>query len=163
MKTLPSKLSVVFSTSFGIGYMPKAPGTFGSIPGLFLGAWLYQTFATRYPDQFTAFSYITLSLIAISIFSYFSIHLTEKYWDSHDNQKIVIDEVVGQAIALAFIPPTMINIIIAFILFRFFDITKLSIIGWADKKVPGALGTLLDDIFAGLISLAIVLTVYAVL
>ena len=69
---------------------------------------------------------------------------------THDDQRIVIDEVIGQSIALSFCPPTFLSLILGFTLFRLFDITKPGPIGWADRRLPGAWGTLLDDVMAGI-------------
>ena len=83
--------------------------------------------------------------------------------DGHDSKMIVIDEVAGQWIALL---PAALNpalILIAFILFRFFDILKPWPISFIDKKVPGALGVMGDDIIAGLFAAICVFAVSTVI
>ena len=67
----------------------------------------------------------------------------------------MIDEVAGQAIPLSFFHGDLALIIFSFTLFRFFDIAKPAFIGWADRSIHGPLGTLLDDLFAGLCVLAL--------
>lgn len=71
----------------------------------------------------------------------------------HDDKHIVIDEVAGVFLACAIaasVENSIVNFVLAFVLFRLFDITKPSIIGKIDKKVKGGLGVMLDDMLAGL-------------
>ena len=133
-----------------IGKIPKAPGTWGSIPGLFLGAWLYL--GTN-GDPYT----ISLWLVLFTLASWWTIELVERAFRIHDDQRIVLDEVCGQAIVCAFFEPNLVTYLIAFGLFRLFDITKPGIIGYIDEKLPGGMGTLFDDVAAGLISLGCLL------
>ena len=94
----------------------------------------------------------------------------------HDNPHIVWDEWAGMWLTLLPLSymgiangsfwqnitqiPTILAIIIAFILFRFFDIIKPPPIGWADKKVAGGLGIMLDDIIAGVMAAAVWVIIY---
>jgi len=70
----------------------------------------------------------------------------------HDSGAIVIDEVAGMWITLLPIAYSPIHILLAFALFRFFDIVKPWPISWCDKKLPGALGVMADDVVAGIFS-----------
>ena len=75
--------------------------------------------------------------------------------DDNDPSHIIIDELVGQWLALLFLPNGLINIAIAFILFRFFDIIKpwpISLI----EKLPKGLGVMSDDLVAGFITLGLI-------
>ena len=81
----------------------------------------------------------------------------------HDHKAIVIDEVVGIWIAMLAIPVLSVDMhisfiyfVAAFVLFRFFDIVKPWPVGWADQKLSGAKGVMMDDILAGLISFLII-------
>ena len=85
--------------------------------------------------------------------------------DDHDPSEIVIDEVVGQWIAilpLAIAPqPFEISFwywLLAFAGFRLFDIIKLGLVGWADRQT-GPIGVMLDDIIAGLMAAAVIVLV----
>ena len=78
--------------------------------------------------------------------------------NDHDPSKIVIDEWVGQWISLLFLPITLINAVIGFILFRFFDISKLKPISYMEK-IQGGWGIMLDDVLAGLLTLIILYSV----
>jgi phosphatidylglycerophosphatase A len=143
------KIAIHSATSLGIGYAPKAPGTFGSLPGLLVGVGLFHSQAWG-----GILAPAVLSIILIG-YSYWCIDVTEKVWSTHDDQRIVIDEVAGQAIALAYINPSITNLVLGFVLFRALDITKPALIGHIDQKWPGALGTLFDDVLAGLVALLI--------
>ena len=136
------------ATVHPIGLIPKAPGTFGSMVGVALVA-MVEGLAT--PDSFK------WALVALLWpLSHLAIHKTEKLWLTHDDKRIVIDEVLGQAIALLPAEPRMLDYLLAFLLFRFFDIVKPGPIGYIDRKGPGAFGTLYDDVVAGLAAAVLV-------
>jgi len=138
-KKIHEKIVIALATGCGLGFAPKAPGTFGSLAGIPLGLWLLQQSIT---EQFLVLAILT----AIAIWV---IHQVESIWQTHDDKKIVIDEIVGQAIALCGSDGSPKQIFIAFLLFRFFDILKPGPIGLLDRKLKSAAGTLLDDILAG--------------
>jgi phosphatidylglycerophosphatase A len=136
---------------------PRAPGTFGSLPGLALGAFLYRL--NRKLSQTIGMSpefWATIFLCLIATLDWVAIDRTERQWQTHDDGSIVIDEVAGQAIPIAFLGFELQTLILGFILFRFFDILKPGLIGWCDRELPGAWGTLVDDLLAGICALAIV-------
>lgn len=133
------KFILFISSAFGTGYIKDAPGTFGSLTGLII--WIL--FAPQnYYEQIP----IILCIVFVSIaFS----SLAEEIYQSKDDQRIVIDEVAGMWIAVAFLPKTWLFFVLGFILFRVFDITKPLFI----KKTQifkGGLGITIDDIFAGI-------------
>lgn len=153
------------ATAGGIGHSPYAPGTLGSLPGVITGLW----FAVGIASQ--PFFYWPM-LIAFTAVSIWSVIIYETTLNTHDESKIVIDEVIGQTIALLpagilksewllTLRPTDINsetIVYAlsgFCLFRFFDILKPGFIGRLDRENHTPLGTCLDDIMAGLVSAAV--------
>lgn len=115
--------------------------------------WYYRCFNTC----FFILKYLginTLFLLSILIFVA-SIRVIDDYEKTgiHDDKHIVIDEVAGVFLACAIaasVENSIVNFILAFVLFRLFDITKPSIIGKIDKKVKGGLGVMLDDMLAGL-------------
>ncbi|MFK7872772.1 MAG: phosphatidylglycerophosphatase A [Oligoflexales bacterium] len=127
----------------GFGLMPIAPGTWGSLPGVLLGAAL---------SKYSTSTALTVScLVVLGLLSAWVIAKTEAIWNRHDDKAIVIDEVVGQAICLSFVNPTITNLIIGFFLFRLFDILKPEPVGFFDRW-EHSLGTLLDDVFAGIMA-----------
>ena len=137
----------LYTSCLGIGFIRKAPGTFGSIPGLFLGFYLNRLSPLA----------IAGVLVLVSAVAYFAIKKVEQQLDSHDPSEIVIDEVIGQAIAVLWIEPKLLNLAIVFGLFRVFDILKPGPIGWVDRKIKGPFGTLGDDMIAGVFAGALTL------
>ena len=146
------KLSKFISTFFYIGFLRPAPGTWGSIAAIILAYMLLVTIG------FLAFCFILLLTILIGFWS--TKNYIKKNSDKSDPSEVVIDEVIGQWIAilpLGYMPNFDAILgegfwfvwIWAFVSFRFFDIIKLGLIGWADN-LDGALGVLLDDILAGI-------------
>ncbi len=79
---------------------------------------------------------------------------------THDNQRIVVDEVAGYLLTLALVPRTPANLILAFVLFRLLDIAKPWPIRVVDRRVKGGFGVMADDLLAGLIG-AVVLRLAA--
>lgn len=143
------RFAIFIATAFGAGFLPKVPGTWGSLLGL----------AFVYSIQNLISNKLGL-LLFISIFSLFAlwtIRITEQAWKTHDDKKIVIDEVVGQFIACMWFSPTPIQWGLAFLFFRFFDIIKPPPVGWIDK-FQHSFATLMDDVVAGIMA-AIVLWV----
>ena len=146
------KLSKFISTFFYIGFLRPAPGTWGSIAGIILAYILLITIG------FSAFCLILLLVILIGFWS--TENYIKKNSEKSDPSEVVIDEVIGQWIAVlpvgymlnfdAFLSEGFWFVWLwAFVSFRFFDIVKLGLIGWADN-IEGALGVLLDDILAGI-------------
>ena len=144
-------MSAAIATIFGIGYLRPAPGTWGSLFAIILAILIVEIFGV--------IGFI-FALLSISIFGWWATSVYLKQIKTKDPSEVVIDELVGQWIAvlpiaiLAFyfklepfdLWPGWIS---SFLFFRIFDILKPSLIGWADKK-NGALGVMLDDIFAGI-------------
>lgn len=144
------KLARMIGTVFGVGYMRPAPGTWGSFVALPWG-WLLHVIG--------GFPLLLLGVIAAFLKGWWATSKMTAGTDDHDPSEIVIDEVVGQWIALlplsfaAWNNDIPIHVmwpgwIAAFVLFRLFDIWKPWIIGWADRR-GDALGVMLDDVIAG--------------
>ena len=102
--------------------------------------------------------YFLLINIILFFLGLISSEIIIKNSNDHDPSKIVIDEWVGQWISLLFLPITLINAVIGFILFRFFDISKLKPISYMEK-IQGGWGIMLDDVLAGLLTLIILYSV----
>ena len=131
----------IFASGLGTGFLPWAPGTWGSLVGIAL-AYILNSLPSK-----------SLALLSLVSFIFLAIWVSteaEKMWQEKDSRKIVIDEVCGMAIALFFIPMTLPLIVIAFIFFRFFDITKLPPANFLERSLPGGWGIVLDDVMAGL-------------
>ena len=136
----------VIVTTFYIGRLPLAPGTWASIAATI--SWLFIFDATN------SFLVPLYSIVLFFVGVYFS-HLSLKKSNDHDPSYIVIDEWVGQWGALSFIPVNLNFAILGVILFRFFDITKIGPVKYFEK-IPGALGVMSDDIAAGLMSAIVI-------
>ena len=142
-----------FATLFGIGFVPLAPGTFGSLFAILI--WYV------FIDLFSIFYFIVLFLFVLSISFYF----TDIYLNSYkkkDPSEVIVDEFLGQSIPLLFIVNFNIyEVLIAFVTFRFFDIYKIYPINKMED-LKGSYGVILDDIVAGIYSL-IILMLYKIL
>ena len=145
------KPSHIFATLFGVGLLPFAPGTWGSLFGLIL--FFYTNIYLSINVQFFYLLLLAIILVAILV-CYFA---TKELGDNEKDQKsIVIDELAG--VWIAFIPVSGIVMmqdfltysILAFLAFRVFDIWKPYPIGFIDKKIKNHIGIVLDDLVAGL-------------
>lgn len=176
------RLALAIATAFGLGYLPKAPGTWGSLGGVVLA---------MYPFWFSAFpravptlaisrgeTLISIdpvlpqisSIVAVALIGLWSAHRAARFWGIKDPQKVVIDEVSGQQIALLlgglwwtqngrfiyahvdfslFVSPNWKYLLLGFILFRVFDIWKPFPARQAES-LPGGLGIMADDWIAGI-------------
>lgn len=120
----------------GVGKIPKAPGTFGSLLAAVIW-WFYSPFISE------------VVIIATFFVGWLATHFYEKWNNKHDPKEVIIDEIVGLWMTLYLAPAKFSVLLLGFLLFRLFDIWKPFPIGWVDRKVPGALGTMLDDVLAG--------------
>jgi len=151
--TPPHRWAVWLSTGFGAGYLPRMPGTYGSVEGVlvFLGLHgLLRNFGLGPPGM-------ALAIAALCLASVWITSLALPHFASSDPQAIVIDEIAGQALTLAavlFWPAEVswawYHVLAGFILFRAFDITKPLMIRRLEK-LPGAWGVVGDDLGAGLL------------
>lgn len=139
---------------FGCGFINPAPGTWGSLGALPSGIILYMVGGA---------SGLAVAAFIITLIGLWSADKFDKAMDGHDSKMIVIDEVAGQWIALIPAALNPILILFAFLFFRFFDILKPWPISFIDKKVPGALGVMGDDILAGLFAAICVIGLSSVL
>ena len=139
------RLLMFIATGAGSGYLPKAPGTWGTLVGLLLWWPLAGLSLTAY-----------LATVAVLfIVGVASAGAAEKILDRGDPGVVVIDEIVGVLIALAAVPLHPAAALAGFALFRLFDIAKPFPVGWADRHLHGGLGIMLDDVAAGLYALLV--------
>jgi len=136
MKT--DKIILFFSSVFGLGYVKYAPGTFGSFAGILLWAFFV-------PQNYAAQLFFVAVMFAFSVIF---AHLAEEIYGNKDDQRIVIDEVAGVWVSVAFLPKTIFFLVAGFLLFRLFDIKKPFFIKKL-QAVRGGLGVTIDDIAAG--------------
>lgn len=136
---------MIIATGFYSGYLPKAPGTWGSLVGLALFFLLHTLSLEVYLAVVTG----------IFIIGTFAAGEAEKIMDRKDPGLIVIDEIVGMLITMIAIPATPLAMALGFILFRIFDIWKPFPVNFFDQRFHGGLGIMLDDVVAGIYSLII--------
>jgi phosphatidylglycerophosphatase A len=148
--SLHDKIIYWLGVGFGSGLSPKAPGTVASFAILVLiPLWLYIGF---WPSVIAV---VLMSLVGIPICD-----RTANIMQVHDDSRIVWDEFAGQSIALlpllyvGLVNP--VSVLLAFALFRLFDIWKPWPIRHADQQVHGGFGIMLDDILAGIIAAIII-------
>lgn len=134
-----------FATALGAGYSPFAPGTAGAIVGC-VALWLFEKYNVISTTS-TPILFIGL-ITGTTVLGIIATNNLEKEWGK-DPQKVVIDEVIGLWITMMFIPFTWLNLLIAFVLFRFFDIAKPLGIRKMEN-LGGGLGVMADDMLAGI-------------
>lgn len=129
---------------FGVGYMPKAPGTFGSLATIPLILWLAWI-------NISTSALLALILI-LFVISSFAADKIQKQKNVQDPGWIVIDEVIGMLITWAFVLPSTkpLTLVMVFGIFRFFDIIKIFPANWCDKKIKSGMGTIIDDVVSGI-------------
>jgi phosphatidylglycerophosphatase A len=125
------------------GYAPVASGTVGSLvalPLIFL--------STQLLHVSSALQVVVLVLAIVG--ACWVAGAAEQYLGEHDSGKIVVDEMVGFLTATALLDLTLLQLLVAFFLFRLFDILKPPPARYFDQHVPGGVGVVLDDVCAGI-------------
>ena len=153
------KFNLLFITFFKIGEIKYAPGTIASL----ITCLLFLLFL-----NFLNIVILFFLTLLIASYSFFAINYSLDSFDSNDPREIVIDEVVGQMLPLLAIPiyetlylaPKEYYCIMAFVLFRLFDIWKPFPINYIDKNTEGSLGVMLDDILAGIYTIVILIMIF---
>jgi phosphatidylglycerophosphatase A len=130
---------LLLATGCGVGYSPIAPGTLGTLVAV---------------PVYYFLSNISSPIYEITLFGFFFLSVwisenAEVFFGKKDDQRIVIDEMMGFLITMLWVPKTAILIIIGFFLFRFFDILKPFPIRRLEKRLKGGYGVVLDDVMAG--------------
>jgi phosphatidylglycerophosphatase A len=131
--------AVFLATGFGVGLLPKAPGTWGSLVAVAL-AW----------PIYGAAGQIGLGVAAVAAFAIgvWASIVCEGILGADDPSQVVIDEIAGQWLVLLVVAPGWLGYGLGFVLFRVFDIFKPWPVSWADRNIKGGLGIMLDDVLA---------------
>lgn len=135
------KAASLIATFFGIGLLPIAPGTWGSLAALPLGVgllWLGGPWL------------LAAGIAAVSLAGWWASGEHCRLIGRDDPGEIVIDEVAGQWITLLPASLAWPDIAFAFLLFRVADIVKPWPASWADRTIHGGLGVMTDDLIAGI-------------
>lgn len=150
-----ARVTTLVSTWFGAGFLPIAPGTWGSLAAIpfahvvatVWGVWGLGGFA-----------------LGLAVIGAHASGETSRLRGVKDPSEIVVDEVAGQAIALlpvyALVPPGAVafrvgTVLLAFVLFRILDVWKPGPIGWLER-LPGGIGIMADDLLGGAVTAAMV-------
>jgi phosphatidylglycerophosphatase A len=131
---------LVFSSNFGLGYCPMAPGTFGTLAGV---------------PAFFFLSRLSPAgrgavLAALLLFSFWIAEKAGKIYGLPDDKRIVIDEMVGYLVSVLWFPFSWRMALAGFAFFRFFDVTKPPPASWLDRNLKNGFGVVLDDVMAGI-------------
>jgi phosphatidylglycerophosphatase A len=138
-----SSLAVIIATVAGVGNVPVASGTFGSL----VAVPLLPALAALRDASIAGYAGALVLLVAVAVWS---AGRAEEALGGHDHSRIVIDEVAGMVTTGIFLPPTWGAIGIGFVLFRLFDVVKPFPAGLIDGRVEGGFGVVGDDLVAGL-------------
>ena len=136
------KSVLYFATGSFVGYIPFAPGTFGTALGLFF------CFILSFIDPVVSFVLVLLFIL----FATWIAHRAEKIIKKKDAGCIVIDEIAGIMVTLIGLQFHIGSALAGFIIFRFFDILKPFPVRTIERRLTGGAGIVADDVVAGLLS-----------
>ncbi|MFH1727458.1 MAG: phosphatidylglycerophosphatase A [Pseudomonadota bacterium] len=143
----------ILASFFFFGFSPIAPGTAGTFAACIL---------VYFIQGLNIYFYLGFTLL-VFIVGTFAAYKLDEMTNTKDNGVIVIDEVLGLLITMFLVPVTIVNLILAFFIFRFFDIVKLPPASTIDKNMKNAWGVMLDDAAAGVYSCAFLhLSIYII-
>jgi phosphatidylglycerophosphatase A len=145
------RLTLAFASNFGLGYAPFASGTVGTLAGIPV---FYLTAA--WPWWLSA-----ISFSALLCFSFWVSDAAGRIYGVADDGRIVIDELIGYLVTIAFLPWSWPAALLGFFWFRLFDIIKPPPASWFDRNLKHGVGVVLDDFAAGIYAaLALRLTLW---
>lgn len=132
---------------FGAGFLPWAPGTWGSLAALPF-AWAILLFGGKL--------WLLAAAIAVFIVGCIAADRATRAGTERDPGWVVIDEVAGQWLTLLALPLSLAGFAIGFVLFRLFDIWKPWPVRWAERRYSGGFGIMIDDVLAALYAVIVV-------
>jgi phosphatidylglycerophosphatase A len=130
------------ATAGGVGYLPIAPGTAGSLLVLPVLPWLSSSHERAPLATMTG-------VLAVVVLAVWAAGSAQRSFGTHDDGRVVVDEVAGMLVTGLFLPATWAAAGLGFLAFRLFDVWKPPPIGWLDRHVAGGLGVVADDLLAG--------------
>ncbi len=145
--------AAIIATWFGSGLLPWAPGSWGSLTAL-PPAWLIA--------HFLGPRVLVAAAVIVFFLGWWAAERVQQASGVADEGSIVIDEVAGQWLTLAVAPADPLAYAAGFLLFRLFDITKPWPARWADRRIPGGLGVMADDVIAGIYAAIALVAILAV-
>jgi phosphatidylglycerophosphatase A len=144
---------LLLGTGFGVGYSPVAPGTLGTLIAIPVYYFLSNIPSPLYEITLVGFLFLSVWVSGNA----------EIFFGKKDDQRIVIDEIIGFLITMVWVPKTIRFLIIGFFLFRFFDILKPFPIRRLEKGFKGGFGVVLDDVVAGVYANIVLRLIYRVI
>ena len=133
------RLVLFLSSNAGLGLVPVAPGTFGTLAGL-------PSFYLLAGRPAPVYAAIWLALLLLACWT---AGAAGKIYGVVDDGRIVIDELAGYLVTVAFLPFSWSAALLGFVLFRLFDILKPFPASWFDRRMKNGIGVVLDDVVAG--------------
>ena len=133
------RLILLLASGLGAGFSPFAPGTVGTMVAIPMELLFSSIFSPVYE----------LTILTFFFFSSWIAEKAQNHWQKRDDQRIVIDEIMGYFLTMLWIPKTLLFISVGFLLFRLLDIVKPFPCRQLEK-VRGGFGVVLDDVFAGI-------------
>lgn len=131
----------LLASGFRSGYAPVASGTFGTMVAI--------PFVIALRSCVSEIVFVAATLV-LTVCSFYIAHEAERLYEENDSSKIVIDEIAGFFVTCLFMPVLRWDVIVvAFLVFRFFDIAKLWPASYFDKKT-GGVAVIMDDVAAGI-------------
>ncbi|MCH1523064.1 MAG: phosphatidylglycerophosphatase A [Arenicellales bacterium] len=140
MQPTAGRVILLLGQGFGLGRIPFAPGTFGTLPGLLLAWFCWQT-------EVGVYLVVTAAVLVSAIWI---AGRSAQMLGVADDPRIVIDEIAGVLVAFILVPPSGLALVIGFCVFRLLDIAKPPPISTVDRRVKGGVGIVLDDVLAGI-------------
>lgn len=137
---LPDKVAVAIATGFGAGFVPRAPGTAGTVVAVPL--FLAISFLPPWLQALTTLAFVALAVHAAN--------RAGLYFGASDDGRIVADEIAGYLVTMLLVPATPVTVVVGFTLFRILDCTKPWPASYFDQKVHTGFGNVMDDVAAGL-------------
>ena len=131
-------------TGFYSGKIKFMPGTFGTLSAVPILIYFF--------NNTLLINILILLILFFSSLWLLNYSYKNNLFDNIDDKSIVIDEIIGYLSFMIFFDTNVTNIIIGFLLFRFFDILKPFPISYVDKKIKNGFGVIFDDLLAGLFS-----------
>ena len=149
------EIATIIASGFGTGFIKPGPGTWGTLSAfVILGLCLFIGVATK--------TLLIIFLLSFTFGGYLAINHLPNTW-SHDDQRIVVDEIAGYFMTLLWLPLNWVNLLLAFVLFRFYDILKPFGIRRFDNLKDNR-SVMVDDLLAGVyanLTLRLILVVLA--
>lgn len=138
------RVSVAVATALGVGYVPFAPGTFGSLAGLVVFV------AVRAAAQAAGMPWLELlAILVVFLLGAWAATAAESHFGHIDPGPVVIDEVLGMLVTLALVPVSVTGAVVGFVLFRIFDVIKPPPCNRLEA-LPGGWGVMSDDLMAAI-------------